>query len=404
MTETSFLIWKYRFYENRIEIIRNFFFEKCMSVSTQRIECASINSNIILSAFKRCNLTVISSSNAFTLLGIPKSFAEKLCKGFTKSGNERTKVRVTNKELLKKSLLQTRVIWYFVLLVAVWALAILFGNKYLTPETTEKIRDYAFRKTLVFSALIMSLALPQAIIWLWAITGGVLVQFIKYYRYTATRNKDAICFEYGILTQRKIYIPVERIAIAEYSQTPLMQLFGCGLLRIYAVGYNAFFMKSDTILPFVTNSKIEKVISVLLPEFSLKNLERGKRTLCYFLLHWTMLLPLIPLALSPFFGYGWIIVALIFWAVLLLNALLLYKNSQMCYTKDITYISNGGYFHKSALIRNSMMESVSSYGTTAKKRLGFVNFSVRVFGKTGRSIRVKNVDVEMSENYQVPKR
>lgn len=404
MTETSFLVWKYRFYEDKIEIIRNFFFEKCMSVSTGRIECASINSNIILSAFRRCNITVISSGNAFTLFGIPKSFAEKLCEDFTKSGNEQTKIRVTNRDLIKRSLLRTRLIWYFILLIALWAAAILFGSMYITPEIAEQIRDYAFKSMLVFGAVVMSLALPHALLWLWALTGGVLAQFIKYYKYTATRTKDAICFEYGILIQRKIIIPVDRIAIVEYSRSPLMQLFRCGELRIYAVGYNAFFMKSDTILPFVSSHDREKMISALLPEFDIAPHETGKRTLRYFLLHWTMFIPLIPLAVSIFLGYWWIIAAAVLEIIIVINALLLYKNSQMIYTKDITFISNGGYFHKNALIRNSMMESVSSYGTTAKKRHGFVNFSVKVFGKQGRSIRVRNIAVEMSDNYNIPKR
>ncbi len=404
MTQTCFLIWKYRFFDDRIEIIRNFFFEKCMSVSTKRIECASINSNIILNIFGRCNLTVISSSNAFTLLGIPRSFAEKLCERFTNSGDRQRKIRVTNKDLIKKSLLRTRLIWYFVLLAIIWAAVILFGNKYITPETADKIREYAFKRIVLFSALVMSFALPQAIIWLWAITGGVLAQFIKYYKYTATRTKDAICFEYGMMVQHKIYIPIDRIAIAEYSQSPLMQLFGCGELRIYAVGYNAFFMKSDTILPFLTNSKKDKAISFLLPEFSLETKKRRDRKLKYFIIHWTMLLPLPLLVLSIFFGIGWLIVALLFEAVMLLNALLLYKNSKMEYSSEITYISNGGFYSKSALIRNRMIESVSSYGTTAKKRHGLVNFSVKVFGKTGRSIRVRNISVEMSEYYKIPRR
>lgn len=404
MNKASFLVWKYRFYPDRVDIVRNFFFEKCTSVSTLNVECAAITSNILLMPFKRCNLTIITPSNNYTLLGIPTDYARSLCERFTDSGNEEKRFQITTRDLLKKSVLQSRMKWYFLILAALWATVLIFGGKYISAETANALSHLAFRRSVLFGTFVMSLALPQVIIWIWALTGGVLYEFIRYYRYTATRTRDVICFEYGIITYRKVYIPVKRIAVCEYIQSPLMQICRCGRVSIFAVGYNSYFMKSDTILPFVTTSRASVITRELLPEFEVKYEKESKAPFRFFLIYWTSLIPIIFLILSFFYGYGWAILALITSVILLADYSVHRSNSRLICQNGITYASRGGFFHKVTLIRNERLESCSSYGSVMKKRKGYVNFSFRVFGRRHKAIRVRNIPADTASHYSIPER
>ena len=402
MTESSFLIWSYSFFDDRIEMIRNFYFTKKRIIETYNIESVILFSGLIMRILRRTNLMIFTHGNIFILYGVPENAANELCGNYTGSGEQKTKIRLSRGDLIKTSLLKSRIKRYYALLAVMWAVVIIFGGRYLSEEQLDKISQFAFRQVMILGAFVMSLALPHFILWLWALTGGMLTSFIKYFNYSATRYDDVLCFEYGLIFHKKVFIPVKRITVVEYIQSPLMQLFRAGKLKIHAVGYNAYFIYADTLLPFVTEQKKSSTIYTLLPEFEIGKELKPNNSLLYQFLSFTNFLPLIPLVISFFFGYGWTIVALILVLASIGECLLMHDHNTLLHSERTAYVSYGGYYRKSSFIRNDMIESVTVIGSKHKLGKGFASFSIKVFGKKNFSIRVRSVDYEVVKSFDPP--
>lgn len=410
MQKASFFIWDYLFYDDRIDISRNFFFTRESVIYIDKIEMFVLETDILLSRFGRCNLLLTFAGNIFTLFGLPIEVAEAFCEqvGYahpvTQSqsalGHEQSgQVTISNLDLLKKSLLQTKLRWFLLIVVLLWAAVFLMGSELITSERAHAISSFVFRHMVTAGTLVLSLGLPTAIIWLWAFTGGFLVEFLKYYRYTATRKGNILCFEYGLIVHRRIYISADRIAITQFAQTPVMRIFGYGKLEVRAVGYNPFFLRSQPILPFVKAKTIPSVLSVLMPEIEQIPHHRPRRSLGYDFISWKCLLPFLCASLALIWGSAWLLVAIVAAVIVVCSVLLEYQNTDFYRTKEMTILSKGGFYRKAAWIRTELIELVAISASRRKKRKGFINLRIKVFGKNGTYAVVRNIDITAAETF-----
>lgn len=427
MLKTSFFIWEYRFYEDRVEIFRDFVLTRTNVIYADKIEMVVMETDIIFHNLGRCNLLLTFAGNIFTLIGVPVEVADAFCRQVTNRQNLRSgqvkrtapsdpnspsppleskanRITISNTDLLKKSLLQTKLIWYIVIVVALWAAVILMGSNWITSELAHTISDFVFRHMITAGTLVLSLGLPSAIIWLWAFTGGFLVEFIKYYKYTATRIDHVLCFEYGLLIHRRVYLSTDRIAITGYSQTPIMRACGYGKLEVRAVGYNTVFLKSQPILPFLKVKQMPEALTLLLPEIDQTNHAPCRRSLGYDFVSWKCLLPVICLILSAILGYAWLIAAAVVLTLVICSILLEYQNTDFAVHGNLTVLSKGGFYRSTAWIYNERIELIALSGSRRKKRKGFTNVRLKVFGKSGNFALVRNIGVEAVEKFRIPDR
>lgn len=392
----SFLVWTYLFYNNRIEILRNFIFSRSTVIYVDKIELLATETDPILSHFGRCNLVLTFAGNIFTLFGLPKDilhrFADRYGKG---EDGESVAIRLTNRDLLMKSILQNKLIWYVLLNILIWAAVFLVGSEYIDTQLTKSLSDFVLRRMLVAGTLVLSLGLPTVLIWLWAFTGGFLAQFVKYYRYTVTKRGDLLYFEYGLLIHRQVYLDSTRIAITEYRQSPLMQLFGYGKLNIRAIGHNPLFLRPKCILPFVRASQMPAVVAELFPSIEWKSHSPCKRSMRYDFIAWKSLLPFLCVSMAIFFGYGWLIAAAIVALFVAISVLLEYRNTdlQVQSPRGLS-VSRGGFYRTTAWIDTARIEMISLSGSRRKLRKGFANTRVRVFGKSGTYALIRNIGID----------
>lgn len=393
----AFFIWNYRFYEDHIEIDRNFILSRSTVISMDKIEMLMSETDPILSRFRRCNLMLTFAGNAFTLFGLPIGIADRLMARLSDSETaDGWAVRVPTKDLLKKSAMSNKLIWYFVLLAILWATVFLMGSDFIDSEKANALSDFVFRHLLVAGTLVLSLGLPTMLIWLWAFTGGFLMQFIKYYRYTAARRGDLLYFEYGLLLHRRIYLDARRITIVEFKQTPLMRIFGYGELRVRAVGHNPLFLKAKPILPFIKATKLADVMKLLFPAVKQKPLPPCRRSLFYDFFSWKYLLPLLCLGASPILGLPWLIAAAVTFLWVTASVGLEYRNAYFCLQDvggklPLVVLSKGGFYRTSAWIDMERVEMLAISGSRRKLKKGYANIRVRVFGKGGPYALVRNV-------------
>lgn len=403
MQKASFFIWDYTFSDDRIEIARNFFFTRESVICIDKIEMAVLETDPLLGKFGRCNLLLTFAGNICTLFGLPTEVAEAFCEqvGYSQTADhalpqseisETRQVSISNLDLLKKSLLQTKLRWYLLIVAILWATVFVMGSSFITSETAHGIADFVFRHIITAGTLVLSLGLPTVIIWLWAFTGGFLVEFLKYYRYTATRKENMLCFEYGLIIRRRVYISADRIAVTEFVQTPVMRLFGYGKLDVRAVGYNPYFLKAQPILPFVRACRLPHVLTVLLPEIKQMPHERIRRSLRYDFISRKWLLPLVCFALAPAFGYPWLIVGACAALIVCCSILLEYGNTDFAVMQELISLSKGVFLRKTAWIYTDRIEQISVSASRRKKRQGFVNLRIKVFGKQGTYALVRNID------------
>lgn len=409
MQQASFWIWDYIFYDDRIEISRNFFLTRQSVIYIDKIEMIVLEDDPLLRHLGRCNLLITFAGNIITLFGLPRTVAESFCEqlGYnhpaheaaSSSAAEPRQVTISTLDLLKKSLLQTKLVWFLLLVALLWVAVFLMGSEFITSETAHLISSFVFRHIIVAGTLVLSLGLPTVIIWIWALTGGFLVEFLKYYRYTATRKGNILCFEYGLVIHRRVYITADRIAITQFSQTPVMRIFGYGKLSVRAVGYNPFFLKAQPILPFVKLKGLPTDLEILLPELDHSRTETVRRSLRYDFFSRKWLLPLLCLALVPVFGFAWLIVALITGLIVLFSILLEYQNTDFVKLDRMTLLSKGGFYREAAWIYTDRIELVSATASRRKKRAGFVNLRVKVFGKRGTYALLRNIDAACAEAF-----
>lgn len=397
LCSAAFFIWSYRFYEDRIEIDRNFILSRSTVISMDKIEMLMAETDPILSAFGRCNLMLTFAGNVFTLFGLPISIADRLMEQLSESESaDGHAIRISTKDLLKKSALSTKLIWYLLLLVMIWSAVFLMGSDFIDSEKANALADFVFRHLLVAGTLVLSLGLPTVLIWLWAFTGGFLIEFLKYYRYTATRRGDLLYFEYGLLIHRRIYLDARRIAIVEFKQPPMMRLFGYGQLRVRAVGHNPLFLKAKILLPFIKASALSNAMLLLFPAVEQKPHPPCRRSLYYDFFSLKYLLPLACLVGALFFGWPWVIAAAFLLLGVTASVLLEYKNAYFC-LQDIggklplVILSMGGFYRTCAWIDMERVEMLAISGSRRKLRKGYANIRVRVFGKSGPYALVRNI-------------
>ncbi|MGM9637232.1 MAG: PH domain-containing protein [Eubacteriales bacterium] len=402
--ECSFLIWRYRFLDDRILIHRKLWWSRTNLIYIDKIEMTSCITSFIMRAFGRRNLMLTFAGNSFTLFGVPKQIAEKFCARYEGENEEAKGKKISLKpaEIMKMSILQSHFIWYFVLLFLLWSAVFLMSSPLLTADTAKKISDFVFRHMIVAGTLVLSIGLPYAIIWLWAITGGFIKEYLSYYKFSVTRLEKSLAFEYGLFIHRKIYISADRIAIAEFSQPPLMRIFGCGKLYIRAVGYNPFFIKRQPILPYLRSKNLKNILTLLLPEMTMEHRPPRVRKFHYYLFSRKILIPPACLIIACFLGYGWIIAAAVTLTIVMGSLILEYTNTYFECDDRLTVLSHGGFFRTTACIYTDRIELIAKSGSRRKLRKGFTNIHVHVFGKNGSYALIRNVETRQLDPFHIP--
>ncbi|MBQ8288083.1 MAG: PH domain-containing protein [Clostridia bacterium] len=403
------MFWSYRFYSDRIEIDRNFILSRGTVISLDKIEMITSESDPILSRLGRCNLILTFAGNLFTLWGLPVEIADRLTAQLTDSEEaEIGSVRIPAKELLKKSAMRTKLIRYLFILAILWGAVFLMGSDLVDSRLAHTISDAVFRHLLVAGTLVLSLGLPTVLLWLWAFTGGFLLQYLKYYRYTAARRGDLLYFEYGFLIHRRIYLDARRVTLVEFRQSPLMRAFGYGELHIRAVGHNPRFLKSKLLLPILKEQKLPKIMEILFPAIPEKPRKPCRRSLLYDFFSWKWLLPLLCLPLVFLFGWQWLIVTVAIALMVTASILLEYKNAYFDLPDDqqtpsLVILSKGGFYRTAAWIDRERVEMLAISGSRRKLRRGFSNIRVKVFGKSGTYALIRNVGIDETEGERTPR-
>ncbi len=399
----TFFIWIYHFYNDRIEIYRKFFLTRKTVIYIDKIEMLMTENDPIFSHFGRCNLFLAFAGNVFALWGLPKATLERFAEQYAQAEDaDSASVRISTKSLLKKSVLQTKWVWYLLINLIIWPILLTVGKDYLQAESTPTILEFTIKHMPMVGALVVALGIPTAFIWIWVFTGGFLMEFLKYYRYTATRRGDLIYFEYGFLIRRQVYLDATRIAIVEFKQSPFMQLFDYGKLSIRAVGHNPLFFKSKLLIPFIHRSKLIGVMSILFPTVEHTELPQPKRVLRYNFISWKWLIPLVfVLFADTFSGDWWVFLSLSVIGVIV-SVILEYRHAGFWTLPDspphpIVILSHGGFHSTIAWIDARRIEMISVYGSRRKLKKGYLNVRIRVFDKSGTYALIRNIDKTVVE-------
>ncbi len=396
----EFWVWRYRFYPDRIEIDRDFILTRSTVISLDKIEMITRESDPVFSRMGRCNLIIAFAGNIFTLWGLPTAVADRLTDQLTDSEEaEIGAVRIPTRDLFKKSAMSTKLIRYIIVLAVLWGAVFLMGSSLVDSALAHQISDMVFRRLLVAGTLVLSLGLPTILLWLWAFTGGFLLEYLKYYCYTAARRGDLLYFEYGFIIKRRIYLDARRISLVEYKQGPLMRAFGYGELRIRAVGHNPLFLKSKLLLPIVKDVKLSGIIATLFPSIQPAAHTACRRSLAYDFVSWKWALPLLCLPLAHFLGWQWFLAAAGIAIAVALSILLEYRNAyfhlgQQAGKYSLVTLSKGGFYRSAAWIDRERIEMLAVSGSRRKLKKGYGNIRVRVFGKSGSYALVRNVALE----------
>lgn len=402
----TFLIWVYYFYTDRIEICRNFFLTRKISIYIDKIEMLMAIRDPISSWVKRCNLILTSAGNLFFLWGLPRKVMEQFAEQYAQAedANSAT-VQISTRSLLKKSVLQTKWAWYFLINLVIWPIILTVGKDYIQADSAPTVFEYALKHMPVVAALVVALGIPTAFIWIWVFTGGYLMEFLKYYRYTATRRGDLLYFEHGFLIRRQVYLDTTRITIVEFKQSPFMQLFGYGQLSIRASGHNPLFFKSKLLIPFIHHSKLPGAMAMLFPSVEQMELKKQPRALCYNFITWKWLIPMVFVVFANTFSGDWWILFGICIIGVIVSVTLEYRHAGLWILPDapphpILIISRGGFHRTTAWIDARRIEMISVSGSRSKIRKGFLNIRIRVFDKTGTYALIRNIDESVVDGFK----
>lgn len=114
---------------------------------------------------------------------------------------------------------------------------------------------------------------PAAAIIAYVILGGWAVSFvlnlIRNFRFSATRQGGGLEIQRGIITKRRYFITVKRINLIELRQTLLTKWFGLYTAFIHSNGYGKGKDELSILMPAAEKHNLQKNIRMLLPEIPL---------------------------------------------------------------------------------------------------------------------------------------
>jgi uncharacterized membrane protein YdbT with pleckstrin-like domain len=172
-----------------------------------------------------------------------------------------------------------------------------------------------------------------------------------------------------------------------------MRIFRYGTLRIRAVGYNPYFIKTQPLFPFLKEKKLKETVEKLLPEMKLEPKPTRKRCYFFFLFSWKSLLPFLCVLLAFLIGKAW------FWAagaiaiLELISYYLEYLYNFFESDDHLTVLSKGGFFRTVSCLYTERIELIAISGSQAKQRAGYTNVLIHVFGKSGLYARIRNISI-----------
>jgi putative membrane protein len=153
--------------------------------------------------------------------------------------------------------------------------------------------------------------------WVFAILGTI----ITYYNFILVRREKELVVRYGLLKTKQVSIPYNRVQAVRFSEGILRQPFGYGALYVESAGQGDERQQSSCIIaPFIHVSEIDRVLSEILPGFSL-NVDELKtppeRAKWRYVLRLIRPVAIIIALVVWFVPYGWISLTLLPLAVIL---------------------------------------------------------------------------------------
>ena len=247
-------------------------------------------------------------------------------------------------------------------------------------------------------------------VFVFCLTIGALISFIKFYGFRITDRGNSLFVEYGLFTKKTHTIMKEKISGLVFEQSVIMRLIKRGSLSVIAAGYGAATEESSEeavlIYPLISESKLFGFLESVLPGFAEEPVyeKSPSKALPYFFLCVRFILAVVLMAGALLIPAEFVIIKQIAVAVAaflmfmaIASVILESRNAAVSPATKMIAVRHGGFRRITTLLVRNKIEFAEDVASNMKRRkLGVVNLKVGVLAPNQYSIcRVRNIKSEV---------
>lgn len=404
----SWLRFSYRIEDDELVIEQGVLMRQKLYISKDRIQVIDITSGLVQRMFGLVEVqvkTAGSSSKQAKISAVTKEVARELREKLRKNGalasveeqeetaeqQEKT-YRLGGKDLLITASTSGR------LGIAVSIVGTIFSqvDQILSEEQMLRYLESAIPSSASASLILASIVVVLVVSWILSFLGTV----VTYGNFTVRVKEEELVISHGLLEQKQLTIPYNRVQAIQIKEELLRQPFGYVTLKLDSAGYGDEGGKSVMLFPLLKKHKVQSFISEVLPEYAdrVQAVHPPVKSLRRYLFRAALgsLLVIIPVwALLPL---GYYTLLLIVPALLL--GYLQYRDAAIGTNRDSMILSYRLLSLNTVILKKYRVQTVENRTNPFQKRQGLSHFSVTVAsGSEGHEFTIRDLDRDKADNF-----
>ncbi len=260
----------YSFHDDTINVSSGVFFRSKSSVPFSNIASLSVEKSFLLKPFRACAIYVDTNSGSRSKADISLTVSKKrlaelslMYSQFTAASTMKYSHYPSRAHLMFFSLIFSNTLSGVILLATlIYQSGQLVGNE-LQSRVVSTLNNMTKKIALVLpkTAFVLSVVLLCG----WAFS--FVLNLIRHWNFSATRQSDSIAINNGFMTNRSYFLSLKKVNYVDFRQRLLSIIFRISSVHIHCTGYGKKKREMAVLIPITTKNEVFGSMSMLLPDF-----------------------------------------------------------------------------------------------------------------------------------------
>lgn len=236
-----------------------------------------------------------------------------------------------------------------------------------------------------------------ALIFLMGFIIDLMKNFNKSMKFSCKRYRDKIEVKYGVFSEQRFLIPIEKINSINVKQSILSRFFRLMCLEVKVIGIGNEKSEQGILSLYMKKEEMEDYLSNVIPEQTLKwdFISQPKKIFYYNVFRNTLFALVIAYILLTFVHVNSYLVYISIVAFLILVASMGYYNQGVLLTNDSIYFRKGIFSVNTEMLDFSRIDQVELIQTWRHRLMGVMNVEIYYKSNSGKdSIRIGYYNLE----------
>jgi len=402
----SFVSWwryRYRLSDGELNIEQGVIFRKKQFIPRERIQVVDTTSGFLQRMFGLVSLKIRTASGegGATLSALTKEEAERITEALQ---TDEIEPDDTGSTTAYEDVIRTITYKELILTAAtsgsIGVIATILGSVSSELDTLfSETQIYNFIEGLVGSGWQMVLLLVVSIS-LMAIIFAFLGTLIKYARFSIRRLEDTLVIRRGLIEQKTISIPLDRIQAITIGESPLRQLIARASVMVSSAGYGDENGQVTTLFPLLKMNELHHFIQEMVPEFAVSSttVKPPGYAVRRYVVKMLIITFVISLLLFLFTNTLWVFLLLIPGAIW---GYFQYRSTAVGLKGECLIARYRHFSQKTVILKKNRVQAASLRQTFLQKSKNLGNLSIHfASGKSGQTVTLRELDLDTGRDIQ----